>query len=131
MRNPHPVDHALRSGFGMALLAALALVQGCAPEDAIEDEEEQSVEPSSAEAADELQLNAPVGHYRCTVNGGLIPATMVAYPGPWGRSTCAIFAPVSFGSSNLFCTGSGIFMTCPDCRDLQASLACPYRAPRR
>jgi hypothetical protein len=82
----------------MALIAALAIVQGCAPEDDVEDEEEQSVEPSSAEAEDALQTQAPVGHYRCTVNGGLISATMVAYPGPWGRSTCAIVAPASASS---------------------------------
>lgn len=113
----------------MALIAVLALVHGCAPVDAAEDEEEQSVEPSSAEAAEELELQAPVGFYKCTLSRGLVPATMVAYPGPWGNSSCTIFAPELAGSSRLFCRGSGVFMSCPDCRSLHTSLACPYRQP--
>lgn len=114
----------------MALMATLALVHGCAPAE-VDEEEGPSVEPSSAEAEADLQTPAPVGIFRCTLSGGLIPASMVAYPGPWGNSSCTFFAPVLAGSSRLFCSGSGIFMTCPDCQDLRISLRCPYRQPLR
>jgi len=129
MRTSRPVDHALRSGLGWALMAALALVHGCAPVYADESEGEPSVEPSSAEAEEELETRAPVGIYRCTLSGGLISGTMVAYPGPWGNSTCTFFAPPLPGSSRRFCSIRGRFMTCPDCQALRIHLACPFRDP--
>ncbi|TKD03546.1 hypothetical protein E8A74_25435 [Polyangium fumosum] len=126
------MDHALRSGFGMALLAALALANGCAPvEGALEGEGEDSIEPSSEEAADELQTRASVRAFRCTLSGGLVSASMVVYPGPQGKSTCTIVAPTLARSSQRYCTGTGIFMTCPDCQDLRVDLSCPYRARNR
>ncbi|MDI1436727.1 hypothetical protein [Polyangium sorediatum] len=127
MRISRPVDHALRSGLGRALLVALTLVHGCAP--VHEGEGEPSVEPFSAEAEEELETRAPVGLYRCTLSGGLISGTMVAYPGPWGNSTCTFFAPPLPGSSKRFCSIRGRFMTCPDCQALRIHLACPFRDP--
>ncbi|WP_282422795.1 hypothetical protein [Polyangium sp. 15x6] len=129
MQNSRPVGHALQSGFGRALMAALALVHGCAPADADEGEGEPSVEPSSAEAEDELQTRAPPGMFLCTLDGGLHSGTMVAYPGPYGNSSCTIFGPALQGSSRRFCSVAGSFMTCPDCQTLRVRLACPYRDP--
>jgi len=116
----------------MALLAALALANGCAPvEGALEGEGEESVEPPSEEAAEELQTRASVRAFQCTLSGGLISASMVAYPDPHGKSTCTIVAPTLARSSKIYCTGTGVFMTCPDCQDLRVDLSCPYRARNR
>ncbi|MDC0742788.1 hypothetical protein [Polyangium mundeleinium] len=110
-------------------MAALALVHGCAPVYADESEGEHSVEPSSAEAVEELETRAPVGMFSCTLSGGLHYGTMVAYPGPWGNSTCTIFAPPLQGSSERFCSIRNNFITCPDCQALRIRLACPFRDP--
>jgi hypothetical protein len=116
----------------MALLATLALTNGCAPvEGALEGEGEESVEPPGEEAAEELQTPASVRAFQCTLSGGLISASMVAYPGPRGKSTCTIVTPTIARSSKIYCTGTGVFMTCPDCQDLRVDLSCPYRARNR
>ncbi|MDI3289001.1 hypothetical protein [Polyangium sp. 15x6] len=121
----------MRNHLSMALLAALALVYGFAPvDDALAGGGEESVESPSEEAADELQTREPVS-YQCTVSGGLVSASMVAYPGPWGNSLCSIVTPALADSSKLYCTGTGVFTTCPDCQALRIDLSCPYGAQSR
>jgi hypothetical protein len=126
MSTHRKAGRALRAGFGLALVGALALVSGCGSGDAI-DESGEPGEPSSGEATDALESSAPVGMYKCTLAGALISGSLVVYPGAWGRTTCSIYAPELPGSSSLFCSGAVPFRACPECNDLRTSFGCPYR----
>ncbi len=126
MRNLDQVGSALRAGVGLALLAVLVLSGGCVSGE-IGGAPDPSDDQAISEAVEALLRVAPVGIYNCTLAGGLLSGSMVAYPGPWGRTSCSVFAPELPGSSRLFCSGSAPFTTCPDCNDLRTSLACPFR----
>jgi hypothetical protein len=117
---------ALQAGFGLTLLAALALMSGCVYGDTAV-EPEQSGETSIGEAEDALSRALPAGIFRCNLIGGLLAGTLVVYPGPWARTTCAIYNGELAGSSKLFCNGRVPFMACPECQDLRDSFTCPSR----
>jgi hypothetical protein len=113
MSNLHRAGRAFPIGSGLALVAALALVNGCASE--------EGAEPSSVEAAEAMYSAAPVGIWKCHKN--LQPRSIVVTPGPFGNNTCTITATELMGSSSLFCGEDG----CLPCKYLQDLWDCPTR----
>jgi hypothetical protein len=109
---------AIRTGFGLALVAALAIVNGCAAGDAA-DELGQSAEPSSGQATEALDAQAL---YRCTLAGGTEMGTLAVWPGPGGSSTCRRYSPSLMGSSGMYCVNG----VCPSCWALHTDLGCQW-----
>ncbi|MDI1481355.1 hypothetical protein [Polyangium sp. y55x31] len=118
MHNPHPSGRPLLAGFGLALLAALAFVNGCVSDEG-DGVSGPSAEPPPAEAADAMHGSAPVGIYKCHRN--LQPRSLVVTPGPRGNNTCSVSATELPGSSADYCTPDG----CLPCSYLQNLWECP------
>jgi hypothetical protein len=111
MSSLHQMGRALRIGFGVSLVAGFALMSGCASVD-VDDESQQSVEPSPGEANESLRaVFLPANSYSCMTAGGLILATLAVQPG----GKCFIIQPESFGSDRRFCVGAFPFLSCQDC----------------
>jgi hypothetical protein len=128
MRTFGKAGRALRTCFELGFLAALAIVNGCASEsleDAV-DESAQADDSAIGEAMDELARSVPVGVYKCTLAGGLIMGSIVAFPGPHGNTTVAIYGAELAGSSSIFCIGSPPYRTCPECQDIRIDLGSPF-----
>lgn len=120
MNNRHRKGRAFFIGFGIALVIALPLVNGCASEDGA-DPSGPAAEPSSEETAEAMYSAAPVGIWKCHKN--LQPRSIVVTPGPFGNNTCTITATELVGSSPMFCGEDG----CLPCRYLQDLWGCPTR----
>ncbi|MDC0742790.1 hypothetical protein [Polyangium mundeleinium] len=112
------MGRALRLGFGLSLVAAFALVNGCASGD-VDDASDPSVDPSRGEATENLVARPPVGQWACTTGGGLLEGVLVAYAG--GR--CDIFT--GDGGDTTYCVGRD-FRTCPDCMTLARNWNCLF-----
>ncbi|MDI3289004.1 hypothetical protein [Polyangium sp. 15x6] len=120
MKTLHRAGRAIMTGFGLALFAALAFVNGCGSEDA------SSVsgpwdEPSNAAAAvDAARSSAPVGIWKCHRDYEL--RALVVMPGPFGNNTCSITAGEAPGASDLYCDPED---GCLPCAYLQRLWNCP------
>lgn len=118
MHNLHPSGRAILAGFGLALLSALALVNGCASDEG-ESVSGPSAEPFPAEGADAMHTSAPVGIYTCHRN--LQRRAIVVTPGPFGNNTCTVTPTAVETSSDDYCTVDG----CLPCSYLQNLWKCP------
>ena len=109
---------ALQTTFGFALLAALALVNGCAS-GAPDSASGQPSEPSREEAMEAAVSAHATGTFTCTRANGT-PGSLVVLPNPAGTSPCQLTATELPGSSKLYCTSDG----CPTCKYLVEKLGC-------
>jgi hypothetical protein len=115
MSTLHPAGRALQKRFGVALLAAFAVVSGCAWGSAVS-EPENPGDPSIGEAQGALVANA-VNSYACTSDG--IPGTLVVFSDTIAPRACSIYIPRVGGPSHRYCLRSrGGVESCPDCEDL-------------
>jgi hypothetical protein len=124
----HRAGRALQARFGIALLAALALVSGCASVDAA-DEPEKPGAPSIGEAKDAQVISQE--KYACF--NGAAPGSLVVLTGePGGPLGCYISPERLGGSSHELCVPiSRDLDACPDCRDLAENLECRFIVARR
>jgi hypothetical protein len=107
------MGRALRLGFGLSLVAAFALVNGCASGDV------DDAQGPSTEATENLSAAPPVGQWACTTGGGLFEAVLVTYAG----GECHIYTGSGRRGDPSYCVG-GSFTTCPDCRTLGDGWSC-------
>lgn len=109
----HKAGRALQIGLGLALLAALALVNGCASEE-------------SRGEATEAQVTHTSGRFACTQGEGRRPSTLEILENPTGSPFCDIVPYRAIDVSFHYCAGNPPSPTCPDCVDLGRSLGCNY-----
>jgi hypothetical protein len=113
MSTHRTTGRALQTGFGLALAAAFALVNGCAAMDAADEAGQPEVEP--IEDAQGAVLDS--GIFRCTIGGGQ-PGYLIVQPDPY--STCTRHAGFRPGASGKYCLGGA----CPSCWVLARDLQC-------
>jgi hypothetical protein len=119
----HPAGRTLQTRFWIALLAAFAVVSGCASGNAA-DEPEKPGAPSIGQATDALVANSEKV-YACL--DGAAPASLLVDPDVAGAAGCSI-SPGRLGSSSYeYCTENpGCVKICPDCRNLANGFGCQF-----
>jgi hypothetical protein len=124
MSTLHKASRAVLSGFGIALVAALAIVSGCASGD-ISDASGQSNEVSYGEATEALRIGLE-GSFMCDLGSRNLGTLEVnSNPGP-GGPFCQIDNRVISGASSRFCRGFPPNQVCNDCNDLGESFGCRF-----
>lgn len=121
MSTLHKAGRAVLSGFGIALVAALALVSGRASGD-ISAASEQSDEASYGEATEALLA---MGRFAC-VTGGQFPSTLEVHDNPGGAPSCVIVNFEEAGVDYTYCSVAGVRRICGECTNLGNSLGCRY-----
>ena len=118
MSTLHQAGRALQAGFGFALLAALALVNGCASGEPA-GESGQFGDPPRGEAADAFAIPTPQAIYTCRFGLTELGALRLFSGIPPEHPTCSISNLEVPDASRVYCTP-----LCPECRDLSTSLGC-------
>jgi hypothetical protein len=109
MNTFYKTARALQVGLGLALVAAFALVNGCASQDPVG----ESVQLGEESIGESEQAILASGTYACTNGGTMIDGALMVKP----DGTCCRANAALPGASHGYCFGG----TCPSCWSLAST----------